>query len=132
MTVAQANLARRLVEARGVSVTYQRLSRADDDAAKPWRGSADSRAIPEETTSVPTVFVPPGSASRLGLSTINQELVKKASQIAIVAPGPGFVPELEKFDTIVDPRDNTEYKISFVEALRPAAIDIVYFVGLEQ
>lgn len=131
MTVAQANLALRLVAARGRTVSFQKLDRAVDDSAKPWRGKADARATPEASVDVPTVFVPPSSAAKLGLSVSQEELVKRSSQIAIAAPGGSSTDDLSEFEVVLD-TDGTEYKILFVEVLKPADTRIVYFVGLKQ
>ena len=131
MTAAQADLARRLVAARGREVSFIKLNATPADPAKPWRGAANPRAAPGDTASVPSVFVPPSSASQLGLSTVSEELLRRSTQIAICAPGSSSTDNLEEFDEVVD-KDGSRWKITFVETLRPADVRIVYFVGLAQ
>lgn len=131
MTAAQADLARRLVASKGRDVTFIRLDNTAADATKPWRGAANSRATPEATAVVPSVFVPPSSMTALGFSVVSEELVRRCNQIAICAPGSSSTDELESFHEIID-FDTTRWKIVFVEILRPATTRIVYFVGVAQ
>lgn len=132
MTAAQADLARRLVAARGRDATFLKYDRAAADPNKPWRGALDPRAVPDATASVPSVFVPPTGTATLGFAAVSEELLKRVTQICIAAPGSAVTDNLEEFDGVLDPVDNTRYKIEFVRVLRPADVRIVYFVGLSQ
>ena len=132
MTVAQANLAQRLVSANGRNVVFVKLSQQTDDPTKPWRGVTDARTTPLAQATVPMVTVPPSSASQLGLSTVYENLLARTDQIGIAAPGGASNDDLAEFNEIVD-QDGSRWKIEFVETLNPAgAVRIVYFIGLRR
>ncbi len=127
---ALATTAKRLVDENGRSVTFRRLSRTLDDAAKPWRGSATPRTTVDATVEGFAVVVPPSAASALGLSTTDSELVKRSEQIMIVALGSTSTDDLATFDEVLD---GTElWKIQQVETLKPAATTLLYFVGVKR
>lgn len=131
MTIAQANKALRLIAAKGRAVTFIKLNETVSDAAKPWRGNVDPRDTPEASLSTSAVFVPPSSASALGLSRRLDEEVKRLEQIAIVSTGGADQTNLAEMDEIID-TDLSRWKIMFVEVLQPASVKILYFVGLER
>lgn len=132
MTIAQANKANTLVAAKGRTVTFIKLSRATDDAAKPWRGAADPRTTPEASASVPVVVVPPTGVTALGFGMEPNELVKRAEQIMIAAPGGSSSDKLEEFDEVID-TDLTTWKIGPVQALRyDDGPTILYYVGVRR
>lgn len=131
MTVAQANKALNLIAAKGRPVTFIKLDTDATDSAKPWRGNVDPRATPEASVQTSAVFVPPASASSLGLSRRLDQEVKRVEQIAIVSTGGTEQTDLSAMDEMVD-TDTSRWKISFVETLKPASTNILYFVGLSR
>ena len=76
--------AKRLIDANGRTITVRRLSRVEEDPAKPWRGTTDVRTTPDATVSVKGVFVHPHSAIELGIRVDNPQLVSELKEIAIV------------------------------------------------
>lgn len=129
MTVAQAQKAQTLVAAKGRTVTFVKLDRTQDDPAKPWRGTSDPRTTPAATADVPAVIVPPRGVTFLGLSQTSTELLKRAEQIIIAAPGPNSTDELETFDEVID--GSKTWKIISTEVLRhDDGPRILYYVGV--
>lgn len=127
--VALAATARGLVEANGRQITLRRLEDAPSDAAKPWRG-ATNPASPADATATPYgVAVPPSSATSLGMSTQDNDLVKRSTQIFIVTPAQGETQDYSTFHELVDD-DNEPYRIVGVEKLRPAGVVLLYFIGV--
>lgn len=133
MTTAQADKANTLVATKGRLVQFVKLSRADDDSEKPWRGTTDPRTTPEATVDdVPVVVVPPTGVTALGFSMQPTELIKRAEQIMIAAPGSSVTQNLEEFDEVVD-TDGTTWKIGPTQALRyDDGPTILYYVGVRR
>ena len=129
MTIGQANTALSLIAANGRTVTFIKLDADATDTDKPWRGNAAPRAVPEASVVTSAVFVPPSSASQLGLSRKIQDEVKRVDQIAIVSTGGTVQTDLSNMDEVID-TDGSRWKIMFVETLQPASVKILYFVGL--
>lgn len=129
MTAAKADSALAKIAAKGRAVTFIKLDATVTDAAKPWRGNVDPRDTPEASVSTSAVFVPPASASSLGLSRRLDQDVKRVEQIAIVSTGGTDQTDLTTMDEMID-TDLTRWKVVFVEALKPATVNILYFVGL--
>lgn len=126
---ALAATARALVEANGRQVTLRRLENAPTDAQKPWRG-ASNPASPADAAATPFgVAVPPSSATALGMSTQDNDLVKRSEQIFIITPADGETQDYGTFHELVDD-DNEPYRIVGVEKLRPATVTLLYFVGV--
>ena len=119
--------AQRLITENGRLVTLVSLDDTPAVAAQPWKGAADPRATPDATLPVRAVFVPPSSASALGLRIDTNDLVKRAEQIAIVSPG-GAV-DTEIYDEIAD-SDGSRWKIVFSENLKPAELLVLSFFGV--
>jgi hypothetical protein len=126
---ALAATARALVEANGRQVTLRRLEDAPSDVSKPWRGAANP-ASPADATATPFgVAVPPSSATALGMSTQDNDLVKRSQQIFIITPAEGETQDYSTFHELVDD-DGEPYRIVGVEKLRPAQVTLLYFVGV--
>jgi hypothetical protein len=121
---AQAT-ALRLVNANGRSVTFVDFDSTLSDPAQPWLGPADARTAPDATAIMTAVFVPPSSATQLGLGLIVNDLVKDAEQIMIVAPGDSV--DLADFQEVID-ADTTRWKIDGIQVLKPASNVVLAFV----
>lgn len=132
MTVAQANKANTAITAKGRMVTFIKLSRVADDTSKPWRGTTTPRATPDASVAVPVVAVPPSGITRIGFSMEQVELLKRAEQILIAAPGGSSTDNLEEFDEIID-SDSSTWKIVTVQYLRhDDGPRILYYVGVRR
>lgn len=125
-----AETGKRLVAKHGREMTFNRRDRAPGDSAKPWNGPADVSEDPAATADLAAISVEPSSAVKLGIATENSDMVKKSSEILIVAPGADFTEDLSTFDEVVD--DNEIYRITAVEKLKPGDQTILYFVGVKR
>lgn len=119
--------AQRLINANGRTVSVIRLSRALDDAGKPWRGTANPRTTPDATQSLKGVFVSAGSATDLGFLTEVPETIALEHKFMITAAVTGV--ELEDYDEVVD--DSKYYKIVRCQKLQPGDTALLYFFELE-
>lgn len=123
-----ATTAKRLVDANGRSVTFVKMDRTPADASKPWRGAAAPTSSPAATLAAIGVFVEPSSASRLGISSEESDLVKRSTKIMIVALGSGSSEDLKDYDQVLD--EGNYWKITAVEQLKPGDTSLLFFVGV--
>lgn len=124
-----AETARRLVKKFGRNMLYRQLGDTVSDPAKPWKGQTDQKSTPEqEDRTLPTVPVDPDSARKLGMTTIDDDLLKRTNQILIVAPDENATYDLRDFNVVVD--EGITYKVLFSERLRPATLTLLYFIGV--
>lgn len=119
--------AQRLIAANGRAVTFIQHDQTLSDPAKPWKGPADPRATPASTSNQVAVFVEPFSATELGLSSIQTDLIKRSDQIMIVAAG---VVDLSQFQEVLD--DGVYWIITGIETLRPGTTTLLFFVGVRR
>lgn len=117
----QRALANRLVEAKGASFTFSKAETAANPA-EPWKGGTAGA-----TGTLWCVRVEPSSATRLGISTIKEDLLARSQHVLICAPGDGTV-DPKDFDKVSI--GGEPHGITFVETLDPAVDgSILYFVG---
>lgn len=127
-----ADSARSVIEGvTGRSITLVKLDQTPSDSSKPWRGDADSRANPVAESIQTGIFVQISSAQQLGLRNINEELVKRSDQVVLFAPGSTETLDFTEFDEIHD-SDNTIWKITFMEVLKPGEIPLLYYAGVKK
>lgn len=122
---ALATTAKTLIDANGRDVTFIKFDQTPDDGSKPWRGPTDPRA--GTTVSRKSVFVPPSSATKMGLTTEQSDLVRRSQQIAIVAAA-GTAEDLSEYQEVLDGSEH--WKITVVETLKPADTTLLYIVGV--
>ena len=127
-TTAIIETAQRLITENGRSVTFVQFDSTPGDAAKPWNGPTDPRATPDSTLTVDAVFVPPSSASSLGLKDEVNDLVKRSEQIMIVSPGAAA--DLSIYQEVTD--GGEQWKIVGVETLKPGASVMLNYVGVRR
>lgn len=125
---ALSQIANTLVAENGRAVTFIKMDRTPADPAKPWRGAAAPTATPAATLAATAVFVEPSSASRLGISSEESDLVKRSTQIMMVALGSESSEDLRDYDQVLD--DGTHWKITTVEQLKPGDTSLLFFVGV--
>lgn len=128
--VRLASTAERLVKKNGRVATIARLSDAPPDPTYPWEGSDLSPQPLAEQHDLPAVFVPPSSATQLGMDAVPAELLARFEQVAIVAPGPSFSVDLKGFQVVVD--GGMRWRVEWVSQLRPATQIMVYFFGVRR
>lgn len=125
---ALAVTARELVEANGRQVTLRRLENAPSNALKPWRGATDPTSPADASATPYGVAVSPSSAQSLGMSTTDNDLVKKAEQIFIITPVSGETNDYSTFHELLD--GAVPYRIIGVEKLKPGSTTLLYFIGV--
>lgn len=120
-----AATASRLVTNAGRTITLVQFNSTPAEASKPWRGATTPRTDPDATLEVSGVFVEPSSAVRLGMSTEISDLLKRSTQIIIVAA----TADLSGYQEIID-SDTKRWKIVGMEKLQPADTTLLYFIGV--
>lgn len=120
--------AQRLIKENGRSVTLIGFNTTVAVADKPWDGPTDPRVSPAATLVLSAVFVQPASATKLGLGLETSDLIQRAEQIMIIAPGAEA--NLGLYQEVDD--GGERWKISGVEILRPGSLLILAFIGVKR
>lgn len=116
-------LAQRLINKNGRTITIDRLSAVALDVNKPWKGPGAPTVA--ATVSPKAVFLPHASLSDLGLFAPDDELLKRAEQVALLAAD-----GTNDFTTFHRITDTTMYRIDWVRALKPGDTVILYAIGV--
>jgi hypothetical protein len=129
--VALARMCKASVEEAGREITLHKLSASVANPLKPWRGAG----TPTKVASVATVgaFVVPNTSipteSRgLGLDWVDQDLLKRARRVCIVAAYE--LPNLDDYNIVTDGSD--DLAILWVQCLQPGPIRLLYVFGFGQ
>jgi len=117
--------AQRLITENGRSITFIRHDKTLQDTDEPWKGPASARGTPDATSVHDAVFVEPASAVRLGIATVQEDLIMKSDQIMILAAG---VVDLTRFQEVLD--GGTYWKITVIKDLKPGSTTVLSFVGV--
>ena len=116
-------LAKRLIAKQGRQVTLQKLSNTATDASKPWLGAGGQ--VVAETCNVFAAFVP-YTGNDFGIAVKDEDLVKSTDQMALVAQADV---DLKDFTALLD-SDGKQFKINWVQVLKPADEVILYAFGV--
>ena len=127
-TAAAISTAQRLIAADGRTVRLIRYNEVPTETAKPWNGPGDPRKVPRSILDISAVFVSPESASRLGMSTMVDDVLKRTSQVLIVSAGAAV--DLLQYDEVYD--DEKYWKIQTIETLKPGDEIILTFIGISR
>lgn len=124
--------ARKLVEKFGKKRIVQILKFSEDeqDPSKPWKGSSNPRLVPDFDVTTEAVFISPSSAVRLGILTIDDDLVKNSEKIMIIAPGQTITEDLRLADEVIDEAER--WKVAGVSTLKPAEVVLLYYIGVKR
>lgn len=133
LTEAQAAITSAATDAGGVArqITIERFAQTAATPSQPWKGPADPRASVDATATLDAVFVPPTGAAKLGMGSVDEDLLKMTSAICIVAPTSATY-DLTTANEIVDSLDSERKKVVFVEKLAPGPTVMLYFIGVER
>lgn len=126
--VTLAATARRLIRANGAPRTLVKAGAVPADSSKPWRGADDPRGDDAETATAYALAVNPSGAASLGLKSISEDLLKRTSAILVFEAPLSGITDLRTVDFVRD--GDGESRVTFVETLRPAAVDLLHFVGV--
>jgi hypothetical protein len=112
---------RELIAGTGRTVTFGTLSSAASDASKPWKPTGAP-----VTTDSPATFVPISSATELGLAIVDDELLRRAEQVCIVAPHETV--DLSLSNTILD--NSLTWRVEWVSVLKPGDATLLLAFGI--
>jgi hypothetical protein len=122
-------LSKNLVQKFGRAITLRKLDAVSATGGKPWLGATDPVAT-GTSTSTYAIGCHPDSTYFLGISLATEDLLKTTELIFITSPGDIDPENLDKYTTVVD--GSEEYKITFIEKLKPATITILYYIGVSK
>lgn len=109
-----------------------KLSSLDPDSAtpsKPWLGATDPRdPLNTDSTTIYAVNVPMSSASSLGIRAEAVELYKDTQSVFIAEPGEDTPEDFDQYQIATD--GSQEFKITFIEKLKPADLTLLYYIGV--
>lgn len=118
------DVVKELIDGTGRQVTLQRLSTTAADASKPWKGAGTPTVAASVTLSA--TFVP-ASGEGFGKELVSEELLRKASQICLVAPDGT---DLSAYNKILD--GGTLYGVAWVHCLKPGDTVLLWAFGVNQ
>lgn len=118
-----AALALRLIEKNGRSVVFSKIDSTPVDASKPWKGSESNSIVLLESKAA---FIP-RKGLELGIDFVDDELLKKAEKVCLVAGGQALI---ESAHTMTDL--GVIYKIDWVKELHPGDQSLLYAVGVSR
>lgn len=113
-----------LVAKFGRPVTLIRYDQTVGDAAKPWDGPTDARAVPNLSVAAVGAFVPVYGRRALGLLRVDDDSLKRVMNVLLVAPPVGSTDDLTTVNAVID--GGVEYELLQAEVLRPATTVLLY------
>ena len=129
-----AEMAKRLIDSNGRSVTVRRLGRNPANPVKPWRGSETPRISLEieYEASIRAVIVEPYSLIRYGFTGEDDEEIRRVD-VVFIASGKDFM------DLSIDPMGMDElvdsgasYNVNLVRQLAPGDVPLLYVIGAKR
>jgi hypothetical protein len=115
---------------KGREITLSSLDPVSANLSKPWQGAIDPRD-PDNTTRT-TVFavnIPLSDASTsLGIRSETIELYKNTKSVFIAEPGEDTPEDFDQYQILID--EDQEYKITFIEKLKPGNLTLLYYIGV--
>lgn len=118
-----AGTAKRLIAATGRPITLVKLSSTPSNQDRPWNGP-ENPTVEDELETIAT-FVPAGSG--LGKQLVDEELLKRVEQVALIAPENSI---LESYNLIED--DSKDWKIEWMQVLKPANQVLLHIIGVKR
>ncbi len=119
-------LAKEMICEEGRTIRLQLIGSSAIDHSKPWKGQAYDNV--EKELVAGAVFVPVVGRD-LGTIVKDQDLLKKAKQIAIVEP---VEEDLEEKVSRIKDIDGTMWRVVWCQCLKPATQTILYVMGLDK
>lgn len=119
-------LAKEMIREEGRTIRLQFIGSSAIDQSKPWKGQAYDNV--EKELVAGAVFVPVVGRD-LGTIVKDQDLLKKAKQIAIVEP---VEEDLEEKVSRIKDIDGTMWRVVWCQCLKPATQTILYVMGLDK
>lgn len=119
-------LAKEMIREEGRTIRLQLIGSSAIDQSQPWKGQAYDNV--EKELVAGAVFVPVIGRD-LGTIVKDQDLLKKAKQIAIVEP---IEEDLEEKVSRIKDIDGTMWRVVWCQCLKPATQTILYVMGLDK
>lgn len=117
------------IRANGKQIILSRLGEESADANKPWLSATDPRNQWQyPRTIIYAVNVPISSASSLGIRAEAVELYKDTQSVFISEPGEDTPEDFDQYQIVTD--GSQEFKITFIEKLKPADLTLLYYIGV--
>lgn len=124
-----ATVAREQITNFGRSLTFTILDDTATDPSKPWKGKADPRAG-ATTETADGVFVEPESAELLGIIFKDEEMLKRAESILIMAPPAGSSFDYDATDEVTD--GGEVFGVIDVRKLQPGPTTLLYYMAVKR
>lgn len=122
---AAVALCKRLIEKNGREVLFEKLSGTVADTTKPWKGKGTPTV--EKTVKRKALFLIHEGRRDLGFLGIEEELLKRVEQIALVAPGSV---DITDFNAITD--DSQRYALDWQRILKPGDTTLLFVFGVKR
>lgn len=119
-------LAKEMIREEGRTIRLQLIGSTSVDPAKPWKGQDHDNV--EKELVAGAVFVPVVGRD-LGTIVKDQDLLKRAKQIAIVEP---IEEDLEEKVSRIKDIDGTMWRVVWCQCLKPSTQTILYVMGLDK
>lgn len=117
------------IRTKGRQITLSSLDSDSATPAKPWLGATNPRAaLNTDSTTIYAVNVPMSSASSLGIRSEAVDLYKDTQSVFIAEPGEDSPEDFDQYQLVTD--GGQEFKITFIEKLKPADLTLLYYIGV--
>ena len=119
-----AALAAKLIEKNGRLVKVQRLDGTAADSSKPWKGAGTPTVA--QSVNARAAFLP-HAGTDLGKFFVDEELLKRCEQVALVAGGSVNFTTFHQFED-----GGAKWRIEWVRELKPATVSVLYVFGVKR
>ena len=117
------------IRAKGRQITLSTLDHESADTNKPWLSTTNPRSQwKTNRIQIYVVNIPMAAANSLGIRSDAVELYKDTQSVYIAEPGDLTPEDFDQYQLVTD--DEKEFKISFIEKLKPADTTLLYYIGV--
>ena len=127
--VAKLAKVKEKIRAKGRQITLSSIDPDSADTNKPWLPVTNPRdPLNTDSTTIYAINVPMSSASSLGIRAEAVELYKDTQSVFIAEPGEDTPEDFDQYQLVTD--GGQEFKITFIEKLKPADLTLLYYIGV--
>lgn len=117
------------IRAKGRQITLSSIDSGSADTNNPWQATTNPRdPLNTDSTAIYAINVPMSSASSLGIRAEAVELYKDTQSVFIAEPGEDTPEDFDQYQLVTD--GSREFKITFIEQLKPADLTLLYYIGV--
>ena len=121
---------KRLLQKNGKQITLSMLDDADRTTGKPWLAVTDPRDTDVvDSTQVYAINLPLSAGASLGIKADSVELSKNIESFYIAEPGADTPDNFDQYQLLTDA--GQEFKIAFIQKLKPADTTLLYYIGVQ-